>query len=72
MARLGIDGRAGPAAVAFEQWLELFRRLWDIAGPGGMRAVAGAERRLRRRQATQQRLSRIPVRNPARRGSRYR
>ncbi|HEY8490403.1 MAG TPA: 23S ribosomal RNA methyltransferase Erm [Dehalococcoidia bacterium] len=60
LARLGIDAHAGPAALRFEQWLELFRRTEEAAGPDGWRAVAGAERRLRRLQAGLQRPRRAP------------
>ncbi|HLZ08905.1 MAG TPA: hypothetical protein VKT80_09985, partial [Chloroflexota bacterium] len=48
----------GPSELGFDQWLTLFERVIDRIDARGFDRIRGSERRLRRQQATLQKLHR--------------
>jgi 23S rRNA (adenine-N6)-dimethyltransferase len=67
----GIDPDRRPSATPFASWLRLFAAFAVAGGPSAHRAVAGAEARLRRQQASLRRRTRtrLSVRSPRRRSA---
>ena len=55
---VGCSGNSGPSEVAFAQWLRLFEKVMEEIGTTGLDRIQGSECRLRRQQATIEKVHR--------------
>jgi len=59
--KLGFELDVTPTAVRFEQWLELFDYFKRMSNAQALQVVSGSEKRLRRQQATLEKMHRTRV-----------